>query len=306
MNVSVSRSRAGRVACYTIPHRHLAAVAAGEGLGLRVAVRAQEAQILQAVVGRITVGVINLKYKGLSVPLGRLTTEAAEVRESTQLEDVFLQPLTVDPVRSLHEYPLDRCGPDQCRIGPAVAAGKVNPELFSCRQQARDGITCQAQVCCDLLEGPGSYGRRRQFVLVPKIRLSRLRPRAGAAVPVLGWQDQAALSRDLVEAPVVPSDRGNTERPKKIRPRSRHIEMLANGVTCDDWFPWHSQILAIEPVDVPATRRNKPCWDAYAPPGIGTGDASRTRKPRVLSSGGLPDCRHSRVRRPGLEPDSPE
>jgi hypothetical protein len=36
----------------------------------------------------------------------------------------------------------------------------------------------------------------------------------------------------------------------------------------------------------------------------GTGEASRTRKPRGLSSRGLPDCRHSRVRRQGIEPRS--
>jgi hypothetical protein len=39
-------------------------------------------------------------------------------------------------------------------------------------------------------------------------------------------------------------------------------------------------------------------------PGIGTGDASRTRMPRGLSSRGLPSCRHSRVRRQGLDPRS--
>jgi hypothetical protein len=41
------------------------------------------------------------------------------------------------------------------------------------------------------------------------------------------------------------------------------------------------------------------------PVSIGTGDASRTRMPRGLSSRGLPDCRHSRVRRQSLELRSP-
>jgi hypothetical protein len=52
--VSVSRSRAGRVASYTIPHSHPATVSAGESLGLRLTVRAQESQILETIVLRVS------------------------------------------------------------------------------------------------------------------------------------------------------------------------------------------------------------------------------------------------------------
>lgn len=52
MNVSVSRSRAGRVASYTIPHRlDATAVSPRKGFRLGVTVRAQETEVLRPIVG---------------------------------------------------------------------------------------------------------------------------------------------------------------------------------------------------------------------------------------------------------------
>jgi len=45
-----------------------------------VAVRAEEPQVLQAIVSRITVHMINLEDQGFAVPLWRLTALRAEPR----------------------------------------------------------------------------------------------------------------------------------------------------------------------------------------------------------------------------------
>ena len=51
---------------------------------------------------------------------------------------------------------------------------------------------------------------------------------------------------------------------------------------------------------------SEPRRDTSNPPGSAMEDASRARMPRRLNSRGLPDCRHTRVRRQRLELCSPD
>jgi hypothetical protein len=129
MNVSVSRTRTGRVANYTIPHRG-PEVAARKSVRLRVAVRAEKPQILQAVVGRIPVDVVNLEDQVHPVPLGAKSAKPAKVREQICVEDITLESFSADTTRALTEHPSHRC----CSIlgtGSAiwtpVATGKRDP-----------------------------------------------------------------------------------------------------------------------------------------------------------------------------------
>jgi len=73
--------------------------------------------------------VINLEYKRLAVPFGRLSADSAQVGKDPQGEDVPLKPLTVDPARALPEHPLDRSSTNQHRIRPAVTPGKFQARL---------------------------------------------------------------------------------------------------------------------------------------------------------------------------------
>jgi hypothetical protein len=60
-SAAVSRTKAGRVADYTIPHRTATAHSTAEGLRLRVAVRTQEPEVLQPVIRTVAVLVIKLE-----------------------------------------------------------------------------------------------------------------------------------------------------------------------------------------------------------------------------------------------------
>ncbi|CPW45773.1 Uncharacterised protein [Mycobacteroides abscessus] len=100
----------------------IAAIAALVGRQLRVAVRADESQIVAAIVGRVAVDMVQDENERGALPAARAATDRATVRLSLGKEDAnVVSATTVDPGRTGFKPQLNACVSPGQRLASVTA-----------------------------------------------------------------------------------------------------------------------------------------------------------------------------------------